>query len=850
MADRDSPTVQTRTPASVDERAARGRAATKPVGARLGRYTVVKLLGAGGVGAVYEADDPELGRHVAIKVLHEDRQADTEALRREAQALAKLVHQNVIMVYDVGVADDEVFLVMQLVESVTIDEWLAKHRAGRDEIIAKFRQAGEGLVAAHAAGLVHCDFKPTNVLVDSRGVVRVSDFGLARMARLSSLPVDGPATATGTTTVAGTPAYMAPEQFAGKATAASDQFAFCVALWECLAGERPFENSTASTLDPASRGPRRPLRRGGRMPRYVMRALERGMAENPKDRFPSMAQLLDALEPRTPWVWIAAAAATAGLLVGGAVAYAVLARSGKEWQPPELATRVALTQFGTTACAYSPTIDAGGKRVVFDRTVGDAVDLYEVPLDGGMPRQLTTGPTWEWRAQRGRRPGEVIYLVHDQKEQEKSYIAWLDLDTGTSTPIVSGLIWDATVVGDTVYYSPDAFSGIRSLRGKDDRTILQPATPQDKYFLVSAAPAGDRLAVTKLTPNNGPTQPCIATIATGKLDCLPLTTPARPVFGRDGTALYLATYDGIVRHELATGKTTLVASDVHVDEGGLAIAPDGHSLVFSTCVSHGKLLDVTTGATLIEGDDVVGATASQQENIAWVRDAHGVSLLFVRMPDGREVQLTSAALGSVAMPRFSPDGSRIVFGASEPNPGLRIAYLDRVGQVHQLTDDARDQRPVWTTNGYVAFTRSDAGGNQEAFVIPADGGQPKRLSSSTRAVYGARGNQLLVGGPDAMYWADPVTGAEQPGPPRPDGLLGWAATSPSGNWVVYQMGPDGGDLWRVRVDPPGELEHVETFVAGETVGYPAIRDDGHVLAPVGRWYGDLVRLTARRGSPF
>src|SRR5258708_21532228 len=197
-----------------------------------------KLGGRGGGGGVYEAEDPEVGRRVAIKMLRDDRGGapgdDREALRREAQALGRLVHPNVVTVYDVGIADGDVFLVMQLVDGEPLDRWIAARVLAPRDVIALAMQAGRGLAAAHAAGLVHCDFKPGNVLVDRDGVARVSDFGLARAGRGAS----GAIASQSLVSISGTPAYMAPEQFDGVATAASDQFAFCVTLWELLVGER------------------------------------------------------------------------------------------------------------------------------------------------------------------------------------------------------------------------------------------------------------------------------------------------------------------------------------------------------------------------------------------------------------------------------------------------------------------------------------------------------------------------------------------------------------------------------------------------------------------------------------
>src|SRR5690606_1441989 len=239
-------------------------------GATIGRYVVLAPLGRGAMGTVLAALDPELDRKVALKVLHETaRGGDRARLQREAQALARLSHPNVMILHDVGTWVDpaggrHVFLAMELVVGHTLSDWLASAPRSVDAIVAVFAQAGRGLAAAHAAGLVHRDFKPHNVLVGSDGRVRVTDFGLARSFGEDTRPpitVDthtGPIslpelalheTLTRTGEWVGTPAYMAPEQLqGGAADPRADQFAFCVALYEALHGQRPFAGRTPGEI--------------------------------------------------------------------------------------------------------------------------------------------------------------------------------------------------------------------------------------------------------------------------------------------------------------------------------------------------------------------------------------------------------------------------------------------------------------------------------------------------------------------------------------------------------------------------------------------------------------------------
>ena len=284
----------------------------------IGRFVVLDVLGTGGMGIVYSAYDPQLDRKVALKLLRATGANADDArarLLREAQAMAKIDHPNVIKVHEVGMYGDQVYVAMEFAERGTVSAWLAEQRRSQRDIVDVFIQAGRGLGAAHAAGLIHRDFKPDNLLLAHDGTVRVTDFGLVGVVRgdnasaaaeravppdidmslSGSTPLSQELTRTGS--IMGTPAYMSPEQFAGATTSArTDQFAFCIALYEALYGERPFRGSSFQELCAnVTLGQLAPIPPNSDVPRWLRRVLVRALAVEPSARYDSMDALRAAL---------------------------------------------------------------------------------------------------------------------------------------------------------------------------------------------------------------------------------------------------------------------------------------------------------------------------------------------------------------------------------------------------------------------------------------------------------------------------------------------------------------------------------------------------------------------------
>jgi len=359
--------------------AALTRAGGPAPGDALGRYIVEAVIGRGGMGVVVRAHDPELDRAVAIKLVDpliwDSEQPSTSGpgrratgawrsrLRTEARAMARLRHPNVVAVHDVGSVGEQLFIAMELVDGHSLTRWLVQHRAsGPVAALATCVAAGRGLCAAHAAGLVHGDVKPDNILVDRDGRAMIGDFGLASVIGNHDLAPEG------TSRLCGTPAFMAPELFRGApADARSDQFAFAVTVYQAVAGERPWRGDTIDELQSAlDRGlpPRPPT-----IPVSLWMPLARALAADPAARHPSLGAFLDAIEraaARTRRRFrLAIGGGTAAVLGAGVIAITLGVRGEAEPCPDPVA-RIS-TVLPTVLCGATPSPPCSALAAALDR---------------------------------------------------------------------------------------------------------------------------------------------------------------------------------------------------------------------------------------------------------------------------------------------------------------------------------------------------------------------------------------------------------------------------------------------------------------------------------------------------
>ena len=754
----------------IDSCASRSSPARLAPGMELGKYRLVRPLGAGGMGVVWEARDALLERPLALKVLNSALDGNDVArwrLVREARAMARLQHRNVITIFDAFTIEGRDVIAMELIDGETLASWLAR-RQPREAIVAAIVAAGRGLAVAHAAGMVHRDFKPDNVLVDRRGRVVVTDFGLARSLGDPAAPADpdgaprsldalaGALTLPGA--VLGTPAYMAPDQLAGApADARADQFAFCVTAWEALTGQRPFTGMTTAELC-AAHATGRP-RSVDRVPRRLRPILERGLAPDPAARWPSIDALLAAMarawrRPRR--IALGAAAVIAAFAAAAAITLGTTASHRAPWQP-KIVDLPAFEENGD-GTAISPD----GTRIAYvsDREHSDVFRAYVAALPEGESRAITPAGD-SFQTPRWTRDGSALLLVRWDSPSFRYRLVRQPIAGGPFTDVGTGFqaddCGDAIAIADT-----DRSRGRIVLQHRDGtRQVLVESTTEWLMF-----PRCDR-------------------------------TGQRIVFTRGPSAQQEAVGDVFVIDR--AGKETALTRD-HASIGG-AFTPDGRSVVLSS--SRGGKIELyevpATGGeahqlTFDDGPHYNPDVSSDGRTVVFNLESSAI-VVVAGGPDGVRKLTTRRQRLAGALPMR--DGRYIVAQRTEDHRDEVIAISTRDGSERVLTAGTS---PFPSLDGQrVLFGSSD--GPPRLLAVSIDGGEPTVVAELPGAL------QLGADGPDGPEISIRRDGAieawrvARDGHLEPHGTAAVVIPAPSGGWrAVRRFG--GG--YRFAFVAPGE----------------------------------------------
>jgi serine/threonine protein kinase len=764
------------------------------IGRTLGRYDILAKLGEGGMGVVYKAHDAQLNRSVALKILPPHLLADPVRRQRftqEARTASVLNHPNIVTIYDIGQIDGVDFIAMEFVQGKTLGELIGRHGLPLKETLSIGIQAATALAKAHANGIIHRDLKPSNMMVADDGVIKIVDFGIAKL--LASQDDDQRAAAetitvnSGANTVAGTilgtTAYMSPEQAEGKKIdTRSDIFSLGAVLYEMVTGARVFQRSTDRLTLAAvvSEEPTPPHELAKHLPHELERSILRCLRKDPARRFQGMADLAVELEEiraesgthaalpaqstpaRRVW-WVIAGSLALALVAGGARAL---------WSTSSApAVPVSVTPL-TTFHGWEtwPSLSPDSRQVVFvwDGPQFDNNDLYLLPIGAANPVRLTThpgddvAPAWspdgtQLAFLRSEGTEASLYLTPPTPNSERKVADVRPVsNNGLSYQSLSWLP-DGRGIVLTEYNADRTMNGvvIVPVAGGERRRLTWTSTSAGTYYYPAVSAGGDVLAYA---------------FCEGTLNCNPYTLNLAAGFTPSGTARRLA--------------------EAHLSATGLAWLPDGRSILFSGGFTSKALWQVFLDGRprqrlSIAGDRVALPVVSRDGSAVAFASADDVMDIWKLEPEGATPFLSSTA--DDMDPQFSPDGKKVAFESSRLGRFSQLWVANADGSNAVPLNDGSDRvlgSVFWSPDSrWIVFDGRDEQGHTGIHVVDAAGGQPRRLTAPATTPSWSRDGKWIYFGRDGQTWKIPSQGGDIV---KVIDVGGGAIESPDGQILYYQ----------------------------------------------------------------
>ena len=828
------------------------------VGRTISHYEILEKVGEGGMGVVYKALDGRLDRLVALKVLPPQKVADSDRKRRfvqEAKAASALNHPNIITIYDIGSADGIDFIAMEFVAGKTLDRCIPRHGWRLDEALKYSVQIADALVAAHKAGIVHRDLKPGNVMVTEHGLVKVLDFGLAKLTE-STAPADEATTRTLKPTteegaIVGTVSYMSPEQAEGKKVdARSDIFSFGAVLYEMVTGRRAFQgDSRLATLTAILHEEPKPASQVAEgLPRELERIIGRCLRKDPERRFQAMPDLKVALEElkeestsgmldvatvpqrRRRWrlAWTVAFLAGAGV-----VSTLWFVRPATRAPEPALTAVPLITYPGLDG---EPTFSPDGNQVAFTwfGETRDNEDIY-VKLIGttGSPLRLTTdaakdySPAWSPDGRfiaflRNLPRGKCAVLLIPAlggRERKLAEISNLRLAFLPGPYLAWSPDGNSLVIGDRDSLTEPFALFLLSIETGEKRKLTSPPAQLSGDSSPAFSPEGRTLAFSRNT-DSGLGDLYLLAFSEGLKSAgearrisFENRGAATPAWTADGREIVFSDFRGLWRIVVPEFTAQAVKPQLLATLGenvvDAAISRRGQRLAYTHVIFHSNIWRMA--APILDGRPSSG----DRESLKLVKNA---------------APLISSTRADSA-PQFSPDGKRIAF-MSNRSGNMEVWVCDSDGSNSiQLTsfNGPNVTTPRWSPDGGRIAFDSDAEGEFDVWVIGANGGKAQRMtthpandgdpswSRDGRWIYfdSARTGEQQV-------WKIPANGGEAIQVTRDGGFA--PLESPDGKFLYYVKSLTDTNLWRIPVDGgqatkilDGLANYVNLAIVGEGI---------------------------------